>query len=99
MRYQFFDQASADEAAERQRTTGELERAIAEHELVIWYQPKVSLSQPSTLVGIEALVRWQHPARGILGPAAFVPLAESTGQIEALDRYGSNQAGRYFVLP
>jgi EAL domain-containing protein (putative c-di-GMP-specific phosphodiesterase class I)/GGDEF domain-containing protein len=86
-RYQFFDQASANEAVERQRTTRELERAIAEHELVIWYQPKVSLSQPSTLVGIEALVRWQHPVRGILAPGAFVPLAESTGQIEMLDRY------------
>ncbi len=87
IRYQFFDQANADEAGERQRITRELARAIAEHELVMWFQPKVSLQSTPRLTGMEALVRWQHPTRGVLSPAAFVPLAEATGQIEALDRY------------
>ena len=88
--YQFFDQTSADEASERQRITRELARAIRENELVVWFQPKVSLqSTPhatTQLTGMEALVRWRHPTRGVLSPAEFVPLAEATGQIEALDR-------------
>ena len=92
--YQFFDQASADEASERQRITRELARAISENELVVWFQPKVSLQSTThattqltaQLTGMEALVRWRHPTRGILSPAEFVPLAEATGQIEALDR-------------
>ena len=86
-RYQFFDQASADEASARQRITRELARALIDHELVVWFQPKVSLQSTTRLTGMEALVRWQHPTRGVLSPAEFVPLAEATGQIEALDRY------------
>jgi EAL domain-containing protein (putative c-di-GMP-specific phosphodiesterase class I) len=86
-RYQFFDQTSADEASERQRITRELSRALIEHELVVWFQPKVSLQSTTQLTGMEALVRWQHPTRGVLSPAEFVPLAEATGLIEALDRY------------
>jgi EAL domain-containing protein (putative c-di-GMP-specific phosphodiesterase class I) len=86
-RYQFFDQTSANEASERQRSTRELARALIDHELVVWFQPKVSLQSTTRLTGMEALVRWQHPTRGVLSPAEFIPLAESTGQIEALDRY------------
>jgi EAL domain-containing protein (putative c-di-GMP-specific phosphodiesterase class I) len=86
-RYQFFDQTSADEASERQRVARELACAMTENELVVWFQPKVSLQSPTELTGMEALVRWRHPTRGVLNPAAFVPLAEATGQIEALDRY------------
>ncbi len=86
-RYQFFDQTSADEASARQRITRELARALIDQELVVWFQPKVSLQSTTRLTGMEALVRWQHPTRGVLSPAEFVPLAEATGQIEALDRY------------
>jgi diguanylate cyclase (GGDEF)-like protein len=61
----------------------ELRRGIQQGELVLHYQPKIDLAsgRPS---GAEALVRWQHPTRGLLGPSEFVPAAEESGLIDAL---------------
>ncbi len=61
----------------------ELGRAISQSELVLHYQPKVDLNTGER-VGVEALVRWQHPTRGLLPPLAFVPAAEQSGLIEPL---------------
>lgn len=63
----------------------DLARGIDEDELVVFFQPKVS---PATraLIGVETLVRWQHPRRGMLAPDVFVPVAESAGLIDALTR-------------
>jgi diguanylate cyclase len=69
----------------------ELRRAIEHDELVLHYQPKVSLST-GELTGVEALVRWQHPTRGLLGPDEFVPLAERTGAIADLTRWVVDRA-------
>jgi diguanylate cyclase (GGDEF)-like protein len=65
---------------------GDLRRALDRGELVVHYQPKVSISTDA-VVGAEALVRWQHPERGLVFPDAFVPLAEHTGLIGPLTRY------------
>jgi diguanylate cyclase (GGDEF)-like protein len=65
---------------------GELRRAIAGDELVLHYQPKVSL-EGGRVTGVEALVRWQHPQHGLLQPDQFVPLAERTGTIAHLTRW------------
>jgi diguanylate cyclase (GGDEF)-like protein len=61
----------------------ELRRAIDQEELLLHYQPKAEL-QSGHVVGVEALVRWQHPERGLLFPDEFVPLAERTGLIKEL---------------
>ena len=61
----------------------ELRRAIDQEELVLYYQPKAELKS-GHVVGVEALVRWQHPDRGLLFPDGFVPLAERTGLIREL---------------
>jgi diguanylate cyclase (GGDEF)-like protein/PAS domain S-box-containing protein len=65
---------------------GQLRRAIAGDELVVFYQPKAD-ARSGAVLGAEALVRWQHPEHGLLGPNEFIPLAETTGLIRALTSY------------
>jgi diguanylate cyclase (GGDEF)-like protein len=62
---------------------GELRRAIAEDQLFLLYQPKIDL-RSGRIAGVEALVRWQHPERGVIPPDQFIPLAEQTGLIAPL---------------
>lgn len=62
---------------------GELSSAIENDQLVLHYQPKIDLKKGRT-IGLEALVRWQHPTRGLIFPDAFIPLAERTGLINPL---------------
>ena len=65
---------------------GELQRAVEEGELVLHYQPKRDL-RTHQLVGVEALVRWEHPLRGLLSPDQFIPVAEQAGLIDQLSRW------------
>ncbi len=62
---------------------GELRRAIEEHQLVVYYQPKISFAT-GEIHSMEALVRWQHPSRGLLAPGAFIEFAEETSLIHPL---------------
>jgi diguanylate cyclase (GGDEF)-like protein/PAS domain S-box-containing protein len=73
-------------AVERLEMRTELQRAIESGEFVVDYQPIVSL-QNAELIGVEALVRWMHPSRGLLGPDQFIPLAEETGAIVPLGKW------------
>jgi diguanylate cyclase (GGDEF)-like protein len=73
-------------SADRLGLLAELRRALAGDELVLHYQPKVAV-ETGAVVGVEALVRWQHPERGLLGPSEFVPLAERTGTVAELTRW------------
>ncbi len=76
---------------DRLKLLGELRRAIEQNELVLHYQPKVSL-RSCELIGFEALVRWSHPEQGLLTPDRFIPFAEHTGLIKPLTRYVLRQA-------
>jgi len=71
---------------DRLALASELRRGIADGELVLHYQPKVAVDG-GRVTGVEALVRWQHPTRGLLAPADFVPLAERTGMIGAVTHW------------
>ncbi|GIF02809.1 hypothetical protein Asi03nite_03470 [Actinoplanes siamensis] len=65
---------------------GELRRAVGQDQLVLHYQPKVD-ARTGTVLGAEALVRWQHPEHGLVPPGEFIPLAEHTGLITPLTRF------------
>jgi EAL domain-containing protein (putative c-di-GMP-specific phosphodiesterase class I) len=87
---------SADQdrhSAQRLALIGELRSAIEDHQLIVHYQPKVDFVR-GQLVGVEALVRWQHPQRGIVGPDEFIPLAELTGLIRPLGTWVLGEALR-----
>jgi len=76
-----------EEQAFRRLTVGEgLPTAIAENQLVVHYQPQISL-ESGLFIGVEALVRWNHPTEGLLLPDHFLPIAESTGQIVEVDAW------------
>ena len=75
-----FESGMQDAALDRLELRADLERAVVDGGLVVHYQPIVRL-ETGRVVGLEALVRWEHPTRGLLQPLTFVPLAEETGLI------------------
>ncbi|MDS4030550.1 MAG: EAL domain-containing protein [Candidatus Contendobacter sp.] len=79
----FYDRAMNDALFERLLLESDLRQALADGQLRAYYQPKVQLAD-GTLIGAEALVRWQHPVRGLLAPGQFVPVAEASDLIVAL---------------
>jgi diguanylate cyclase (GGDEF)-like protein/PAS domain S-box-containing protein len=92
-RYQFFKPALHALAIERQSIESGLHRAIDQREFELLYQPKINL-QTGGLVGAEALIRWQHPQRGSIEPAQFVPIAEDSGLITPIGRWVLYEACR-----
>ncbi|KFB70251.1 MAG: Bacteriophytochrome cph2 [Candidatus Accumulibacter phosphatis] len=81
-------------ASRKLHLENELRHAIAEDELRLHFQPKVDAAS-GQLAGAEALVRWQHPQRGLLGPGHFIPLAEESGLIVALGDWVLATAARH----
>ncbi|HET7757208.1 MAG TPA: EAL domain-containing protein [Steroidobacteraceae bacterium] len=81
--YRFFDASMDAETRARVRLLADLRDAIADGQLFLKYQPQVELPG-GRLIGVEALVRWRHPERGVLGPDKFIPAAESSGLIVGL---------------
>jgi diguanylate cyclase (GGDEF)-like protein/PAS domain S-box-containing protein len=95
-RYELFDQVMRARAVQRLQLENELRRALGRDELRLHYQPVVSL-RTGDIVSCEALVRWQHPGRGLLLPDQFVHVAEDSGMIEALGRWVLEEACRQTV--
>lgn len=89
--YQRYSPGMETRGAERTRAAAELRAAIDAGDLVLHYQPVVTLPEGRT-TAVEALVRWQHPTRGLLAPAEFVPLAEETGLVVPLGRWVLREA-------
>ena len=81
-----FDPSLDQHSPRRLALLGELRRAIDHQQLVLHYQPKVD-AHTGQMLGVEALVRWQHPERGLIPPNDFIPLAERTGLIGPLTHY------------
>ena len=81
-----FEPTMLNELKEQQLLLGELERALDNHEFCFFLQPKCN-SITRAIVGMEALVRWNHPTRGCVPPAEFMPLLERTGLVTRLDQY------------
>jgi diguanylate cyclase len=86
-----FDPAAYGDPAANLSLMGEMRRSILDGDLLLHHQPKYDLRR-GVISGVEALVRWRHPARGLLGPNLFIPMAEETGHIRALTEWVLAQA-------
>ena len=91
--YRFFSDRMGREIRARVDLTNELRAAIAGEQFFLMYQPQVDVDT-GRIVGVEALVRWQHPTRGVIGPGHFIPDAESNGLIVPLGRWVMDEACR-----
>jgi diguanylate cyclase (GGDEF)-like protein/PAS domain S-box-containing protein len=93
-RFELFNGTRRREARDRRLLDSELERAVEEGELRVWLQPEIELVS-GRLIGFEALVRWEHPSRGLLAPGEFIPQAERSGLIDRVGGWVLQEACRY----
>jgi diguanylate cyclase (GGDEF)-like protein len=91
--YQVFEEGIQVRWTEAAMLRSDLAMAIERDELVLHYQPIVNM-ETGDITGVEALIRWDHPERGLLSPDTFIPAAEETGQIVALGRWVLHEACR-----
>jgi diguanylate cyclase (GGDEF)-like protein len=90
-RMYFFAAGDEGSVNDRAELESDLRRAVSLSQLVLYYQPKVSLRH-ERYVGVEALVRWKHPSRGLVSPAIFIPIAEESGTIFEVGEWALSEA-------
>ncbi len=96
-RYVMFEAAMHQRVRDDVAMESELRRALAQNELLVVYQPLVDLNDKS-VTGLEALVRWQHPLRGLVSPVEFIPVAEACGLITRIGHFVLQTACTEFAL-
>ncbi|WP_366665029.1 EAL domain-containing protein [Microcoleus sp. bin48.metabat.b7b8b9.023] len=84
--YHFYTRAIGNQVSEELNLENQLYKALKQSEFVLHYQPQINLNT-CQIVGMEALIRWQHPERGLISPDRFIPLAEETGLICQIDEW------------
>ena len=95
--YCFYNEDMTKKALDRILLETSLREALINDEIIVYYQPQVD-AEKDKLVGMEALVRWKHPIKGMIFPDAFIPLAESTGMIVELDRIVMKKSIKQFSI-
>lgn len=89
--YQFFSRDLNEVAKKRIEMENSLRNALNYNEFLLFYQPKVDIDDEK-IIGMEALIRWQHPEKGMVSPFHFIPVAEETGLIIEIGRWVLNEA-------
>lgn len=88
--YQFYSQELHEQTMRRIHLENDLRRALDQNEFTLFYQPKVDMN--ANVVGMEALIRWQHSKLGMISPDKFIPMAEKTGMISSISEWVLNTA-------
>lgn len=94
--YQMFSKRLVEKRIQKKQLQKELETAIKEDQFLLYYQPQLDI-HTMEITGVEALIRWQHPERGVLSPYEFIPLAEETGLIFAIDDWVLRKACKQYA--
>jgi diguanylate cyclase (GGDEF)-like protein/PAS domain S-box-containing protein len=95
--YSFYTEDMTKSAFERLALENDLKRAIKNNEFIIYYQAQFN-ALTEKIIGMEALIRWQHPQKGLISPITFIPLAEENGMIVEIDRLMMRDAMTQFVV-